>query len=395
MKFKYKVIDDKGEILKGITTSECNDVEELYLDFRRSNYKVIALKKANREGFLKREKRITYKELSDISYSIGSMLKAGLSINKTLSILKDDIEKSLIKESFNIILQDIFQGKTIHESFSKHSNIFPKFFLSLLLIGEKSGNIDSIFIYISTYYENLHVMNEKIKKSLRYPLIVMSAALMVTLLILNFSIPTFVNTINNIGGKPSIMLEGIMKINQFINENIVLLILLIILVIYFIVRKIKSTDLSRTLLKSPVIGKIVMLNSNFNIITSLKVLTQTGTDIINTMELITRCIENTVIKEKMISATMNIRNGKGITESLSKAEIFDTGSLAMIRVGEETGEVDKGFTMVEKRLKEKLEKTIESTIDILQPCFILFLAVITVFIIISVLYPMMDMMNSI
>lgn len=390
MIFKYKIINDKGITSRG--SIEAENKESLYMDFRKSNCYVLNLKKIRTK--YKKNKKISYKELSDICYSMAELMKSGLDISRVLEVLKEDLKNPLLKESFAMISEELLQGKSVYEGFNKFNYLFPEIFLNFIMVGEKSGDMDDIFINMSEYYENIYYMEERIKKSLRYPLIVIITAVIIITVIINFSMPTFVNTITNMGGNPPKLLKNIMGVNKFMLENIQSIIPIILIIVLVFIRKIKTSDTSKILLKTPLIKEFIRLNTVLNIIVTMKVLFVAGLDIISTMEIIIKGVKNSYIKEKLINTVINMRSGLSITKSFSSLEIFDNTALSMIRIGEETGELDKSLAVIAKRTKESLERFIDKTIGFLQPFCILILAIITVVIILSVMYPMIEMMST-
>lgn len=98
-------------------------------------------------------KLVANSSLANFSSTLSMMLKSGLIIDEALLVARDVVGNHYFKKALSDVHQRTMQGKQLSESLSAHPEIFPKMVVSMVMIGERSGNLDSSLSHLSSYYE--------------------------------------------------------------------------------------------------------------------------------------------------------------------------------------------------------------------------------------------------
>ncbi|MEK7452986.1 MAG: type II secretion system F family protein [Patescibacteria group bacterium] len=93
--------------------------------------------------------------LSRLARILSALLKSGTPIVRSLKISADASANILYKEALNNIAEkEISKGATLGGSLRHRPELFPRMFVSLVSVGEKTGSVDNVFESIADFYED-------------------------------------------------------------------------------------------------------------------------------------------------------------------------------------------------------------------------------------------------
>ena len=190
MRYRYKAVTSDGKKVRGIAEAKQERDAASYLR-QRGLIPIDISKEGEFEIFktLPFVGKIKSKDLIIFTRQVSSMLASGLTLVKSLEILKDQIGNKAFQEIIRGILLDIEEGKTFSESIAKYPDIFPEVYVSLVKAGESSGLLDKIFLRLANNLETQQRLRRTVKSALIYPAIVITLMLVVILVIMVFVIP--------------------------------------------------------------------------------------------------------------------------------------------------------------------------------------------------------------
>lgn len=190
MRLRYKAVSQDGKAIRGTVESKGASEAALYL--RQRNLIPIEIVPENQTNFLKKltgTKKVKSKDLVLFTRQLSSMLGSGLTLIKSLEILKDQTQSKIISETLGAILLDLQEGTTFSDSIAKYPEIFPQIYVSLVKAGESSGVLDKIFLRLASNLEKQQKMRATVKSALTYPVIIV--VLMVGFLIFSVITPIY------------------------------------------------------------------------------------------------------------------------------------------------------------------------------------------------------------
>ncbi len=327
------------------------------------------------------------------------MLKAGIPISDCLH----NFGKQKYGKSFkNVILsveQDINSGVLLSAAFAKFPQVFPRYFINMVAIGEVSGTLDEIMTSMADYYENDRKIKKKVSSAMVYPTLLVCMIFFVIIFLCMFVLPQFESTIIQLGGEVPQITVTVLNIAKFIQNNILYIIIvaiaiIILMMLFFNTERGKYVkDVLK--FKVPVISKIErnLLTARFS--KAFLILLGSGMNMIDILENLSKMLGNNFFERKFLHAIDEVRHGKRISDSLEDTHLFPQMLIEMISVGENSGNLEEVLKSTVTYFDTQVESSIAKAVALVEPISIIILGAIVYFVVMSVLVPMISMMNAI
>lgn len=390
----YKAIKSDGKKIKGY--SVIDNEKKLAIELREKNYYLV-LYKRKREVF-DFIKKVSNKDIYFFSNQMGYMLSAGFNICECLNIMNSKFT-GVLRKNTGIIKSNIENGKTLYESIGFCKGSFPYFFREMVKVGEESGNLDTIFKNVAVYYKNMYKTKGKIKNMMIYPIVVFLFAILLTIFLVIDIIPKFSDILKGLGGKLPASTQNIMNISMFIRKYFVCFIGVVPLLIFILkmLSKLKGVNekLDKLKFNFPLISNIYKKEISRRFIFALSILIKSGISIIEAMNIAAETVENMYAENSIKKCIVNIKNGKGIGESFENIKVFSRFTIDMYYMAEECGNIDEILINTAEIYEEEINNEIKRTISLLEPFIIMILSIFIGTLIISVMMPVINIMNSI
>ncbi|MGL5049673.1 MAG: type II secretion system F family protein [Fusobacteriaceae bacterium] len=381
----------KGKIIGEIDADDKNDLRK---KLKIENLILIKadIKKENK--IFSKLKKISNKELIELTYQLSIMLESGISIKKSLEIQKDLIQKKNTKDLVESILRGISQGRSFKDGIKENENIFKPIYINVVAMGEISGNLHSSLKELSLRLEKNEKMKKEIKKILIYPTLVFITTLFLILFLLIFILPKFVENFQQNLEKLPKLTRKMLLVSENI-KNYFLEIFFIIISLFFFIKKIKffknqKTNLSYILLKLPLIKEIYSNYHILKILRAIYILLKSGISILKTLDLIIKEESNTLLKNEIIEIKNSLKIGSSLEESLKNSLFFDALTLTLISIGEKSGNL---LEMLQKNidfLENKLNENLRYFMTLLEPILIIILGIMLGGVLIGIYLPIFD-----
>ncbi|KEI10601.1 pilus assembly protein [Clostridium sp. K25] len=392
--YRFRAIDLKGNLIRG-KKSALKEVEFITA-MRKEGLFILDYKLINNDNILKLFKKVTSMDIGVVCKQLGELLKAGVNIETALEVIENQKINYLIGDSLKTIRRDIEKGKTLFQSINKFSKIYPEFMRQMILIGEKSGNLEDIFLKLAKYYTDKHKIKKKIKNAIMYPLCVLIMTIIVTLFITFRIIPKFATNFIKLNKSIPIGIQRILRFNKIITSYKFYVIIFIIgIIVYKLYKKgYFQIVLEKIMFKSS-LGLIYKEIYEINIIKSISILLDSGIPIINSLDIIVSSINNKVLKDRLLKVVCEIKEGHSLGDALKKEKMFNDFFISMISVGEKIGKIEELINNAVKIKEEDIENLISRIVKSIEPITIIILGGIITFIMMNILMPMMSTMDSI
>ncbi|WP_436513410.1 type II secretion system F family protein [Clostridium thermobutyricum] len=330
----------------------------------------------------------SYENITLISENLSKLYKDGINIVLAFELMLDLPLKKRYKESLLCIKKEIEKGNSIWQSFNKFKELYPAFFINMIKIAEKTGKLSEVLNGLSKYYKSKYEYRKGTIISCIYPSLIFIFLILFSLMILYFIIPSFKELLE---GKTelNLFIKGIINFSNFLNENKILGLLSIIN--FFIVFPIVFFALKWNEIKTLLFKKIKRLNfrEEYEIVLILNLFIESGVNLVKGIDFYinSKEIKN---KEELIKIKKSIMSGKTISESLEELDKIGRYSLAMIKIGEESGSLDIRLNAVVKNLEEKNEQLVKWISSLVQPILICTLGLMLILFIGTFFIPVMD-----
>lgn len=387
-----------GQIIKG--RLEVNNDYEVLKYVKEKGYYLVLLQLYNSNKILVFNKRkINYETISIFCNQFQITLQAGLTILKTLHILYLQCSSKILKENLQFIIQQIKKGESLYSSLIRCPFVFPPFLCNMIRIGEESGRLDEILKELSTYYYKEHKLKKRIISAMFYPAIVCITTLLSIIMLMVTVIPSITSVLISLNADLPLTTRLIMNFSNLLKNHFILFVSSTVLITSLLIIFIKYLKInlhtSAFLFKVPVIGRVYRNTVEMQFSRVLKILLSSGINIIRALEIVEETTKNDFLGSKLKDVVNEIKKGHSISEAMSNVSFFSKFTLSLIKIGEETGNLE---IMLEKAvviLEENVDSDIGKLTELIQPVMIIIMAVIVGGIIASVILPIFSIANAI
>lgn len=369
--------------------------------FNKINNYIISMYNAeiNFKKFFKFHKKershINEKQISFIANSLGQIYKDGIPIKKALTLVEEIVSDKHYKRSLRKIVEKISLGKSLSESFSECSQLYPKLFIGLVFIGENTGKLYDILILIANYYEKSSRLKREIKSVCAYPAFILISIIIFIFVFINNIVPSFYGIYTSMGITPSKSCSIVYNFRESFREDYIVNITYVLcwtVIMIVIIKCIMPRDKYKYLLKIKLIRDIL----EYRMILIFSIITSSGVSILYGLDYCIGSVSPEYLNEKITRIKESIIKGNTLSESFEEIRILSNYTLAVIKVHEETGSIEEGFKELSERLEEEMFGRIKSYLKALSPVMICIVGIIlVVFISVFVLPLFKDLQNGI
>ncbi|MCX8007720.1 MAG: type II secretion system F family protein, partial [Coriobacteriia bacterium] len=212
--FKYTVRDKTGKVTSGRLEGESRDAVAAKL--RQMGYIVLDLSEDRLAALNKIQfgTSVKTKDITVFARQFATMINAGLSLTKCLSILADQSDSKELREVIAQVGRDVEAGQSLSEAMSKHPKIFPPIFINMVRAGETGGVLDEVLLRIADHFENDAKLKGRIKSAMTYPVAMAVLVLLVLIAMMIFVVPTFQKMFADMGGKLPVPTQILVSISE-------------------------------------------------------------------------------------------------------------------------------------------------------------------------------------
>ncbi len=393
-RFVYKAKNKNGKTEKGYI--EAKSIQEAHALLEGKNiypfylkemrFKRLNINLQNLFPSVKPEELILFTE------QFATLIASGLSILETLEGLSEQTENKYFKNVILNIKNDIENGSTIKNAFSKYKKVFPPIYLGLLEVGESSGTLDEVLRGIANYLEREDDIRKKVSSAFAYPKFVVSVVTAVVIFLLVYVLPKFVSIYGQAKEKlpePTIIL---LSVSHFLTTYYFWLILLIvfIIVVFKIVYSIKRGRyiIDKLKIKIPIFGKISKFSALSRFVHSLSLVLRSGIDIVKAIEIAGKVTDNLFYISELSKVNEGIKTGLSFSEALNGSNVFPKIMVQMVAVGEKSGKLDDLLDKLGELWDRNIDHQIKNMSAKIEPTMIIILGVIVGFIALAMYLPM-------
>ena len=395
--FTYKGINAEGRRVCGSCSYPTQALAEEYLQKRElTGISVFASKTKYSSGLYS---VVAPKELSIFCREMSVMFFSHITLMEGLQLLREQSENKQLKVAIGEVYDHMGAGFTFAEAMGMYDHIFSAYLLNMITIGETSGTLDSVFSRMAEYFDKEYRIRKKLKAAVTYPLLltVLMGAILVLLIIR--ILPMFERTLSSMGGEMPLATNIIFAVANFLGSYALIILIAIAAVVFLYVLYVRTDKgrmwLDKTKLSFPVSRFIQtrILTARFS--RSLAILLKSGVQLLNAMEDITVLMDNKHLEIKFAAALRQIKEGRNLPEVLGEIGIFPPLFLKLVTVGNTTGHLDEMLDRSAGILDEEVDDAVERITVTIEPALIIVLSVVVGVILLSVMLPMISIMNAI
>lgn len=397
--FAYTVKDKEGKTLKGVIEAESQ--ERVVEHFHKQECIIFSIRETKKKASTRRRGKVSIEELVVFSRQFTTLIEAGIPVVESLGILEEQVENPYFKTVITSILKDVKEGSALSGALSKHKNVFPEIYLSMVEAAEISGNLPEILNRVSVYLEKTSALRKKIISAMYYPIIIIFITIGITGFMMIRIVPTFKDMFAQLDAKlpgPTLVLIAISDFLRRIETMIALVIFVVIAP--FIFKKVISTHKGKRLfhkflLKLPVFGDLIKKIAIAKFSRTFATLIRSGVSIVRCLEIVGKTAGNAIVEDAVAESKTAIQEGQPISTPLEGTGVFPPMVTKMIAVGEKSGKLEEMLSKIAQFYEEQTEAMVAGLASLIEPLIIVFLGVIVGGIVISLFLPIITITQHI
>ncbi len=345
-------------------------------------------------------KKIKPKSLQIFSRQFATMIEAGLNVVSALVILEHQTDDKYLGAVIRELRADVEGGMLLSQAMARHPKVFNRLYVSMVEAGEAAGILDTVLDRVAYQIEKETKIKRRVKGAMIYPTMVLIFATLVLVGMLLFLVPVFVNIFAQLGGDLPTLTKGVLACSNFIKATWFVLFPGAIASVFGIKRFLKTEmgrrRWDRLKLRLPMkIGDVVRKVTMARFSRTLSTLVAAGVDIIKALEITGQTAGNWVVEDALAGVRQKVGEGVPIAQPLIENSVFPAMVSQMVKIGEETGELEKMLGKIADFYEDEVDASIQSLTSIVEPIMMLGVGIMVGVVIISMYLPMFKLLTLI
>lgn len=402
LSFRYEATSSRGRLVKG-TIKAATEIEVERLLIARGDLPIsvgVAPSMFSLEEALPSLFKVKPRDVIIFSRQLATLLRSGISLLPAMEILQGQVTTSrAFKTILKSIVNDLGSGGSFTQSLTKHPTAFNEIYRRTITVGEQTGNMETVLQQMADYLEKQGEIAGKIGKALTYPIMIMGVAVVVVIVLMTVVMPQLMGVFSSMNVKlplPTLILIGTSKfISTYPLYILIAGVVLAALVLWLVKQPRGRRLLDQLLLTAPLIGTPLLMSELARFSRTMSVLISTGLSLQEIMELAPQTSSNRVIRDALAQVNERLLLGEGLSEPMSRIDIFPPLLVQMVAVGEESNTLDFTLGVVADFYETTSEEKISAMVGMITPISTIGMAIMVGFIAISVLMPIYALTGSI
>ena len=399
--FEYQAIDQEGNSREGTIDAVNVDLAISALQRRGLVISSIDAAKGKKSGLsmeISLFDRVTNEDVVMLSRQITSLFEAQVSALRAFRLLAAEARTPKLGRKLTEIGNDIQSGSTISTALSKHPDIFSPFYVNMVRAAEESGKLDETFSFLADYLDRNYEITSKVRNALIYPAFIMVTFIGVMTLMLTVIIPNISSMLDQVGQSVPLYTQIIIGFSNFLIKYWLLLVIAIIGIGFFFYRYNKTEagaeTISRAKMQIPIIGNVYRQLYLSRIADNLATMLASGVQILRALEITGSVVGDLTYQKILTKAAVDVKGGLPVSEALRKYPEMPGIMVAMMKIGEETGNMGSILQTIAKFYRREINNSVDTLVSLIEPMMIVALAVGVGFLLASVLIPIYNLASS-
>ena len=343
-------------------------------------------------------KKVSAKSLQVFSRQFATLIEAGVSIVSSLAILEQQTEDKVLVPVIAEVRSDVESGSILSKALARHPRVFNRLFIAMIEAGEASGTLDKVLDRVAVQIEKEAAIKRRVKSAMVYPIVVLVFALLVLTGLLLFIVPVFVNVFKQLNGQLPTLTQFVVNASNLLRNDWFIIFPALGLGAWGLLRA-KKTERGRQVwdrlkLRVPMkIGDVVLKVTMARFSRTLGTLIGSGVDIVSSLEITGATAGNWVVEQGVAEVRTRVHEGVPIAQPLLENPVFPPMVSQMIRIGEETGELEKMLGKVADFYEDEVDASISALTSIIEPIMMIGVGAMVGVIVISMYLPMFKMLQ--
>lgn len=349
-------------------------------------------------GHWRAVRAIDLNDLILFSRQMYSLTKAGVPLTRAINSLADSSRNIALKQALLGISRRLESGQTLSQAMSQYDRIFPLLLISIVNVGESTGNLEHAFLQIGHYLEREKKTENRVKEALRYPGMVIMAICIALVIVNIYVIPAFKGIFDKMGSQLPWQTRLLMSISDFSLHYWPHILVGLLAVLLLIAKYLENPDgrrqWHRLLLKIPAVGSIIERATMERFSRSFAMTLSAGVPLIQGIAIVAKAVGNDYIGAKLHRMRIGIEKGDSISRMAKSIGLFPPLVIQMIMVGEESGNIAEMLQEVADFYEGEIDAELKTLSSVIEPFLIVVIGMMVLVLALGIFLPMWDLSSN-
>lgn len=376
--YSYKATDKKGKIIEDVLQASSKDEAASILT--SDELKIVSIKPFDEKFRSFMSRGVTVSEKAALCRFMATMLRAGLPLAEAVDIIRQETQGKRLKQILFDVSFYIRKGQTLSSILSKYKDDFDPVFLTMIKAGEESGTLEKSFDYLAKQLLASYELTQKVKTSMMYPGVILTAMVGVAGIMLGFVLPKMSDVFLSLNVKLPTATKFILNVGQTVGANLALtfgLFFAVILVIIalFLIKKTRTIILS-VFVKMPVVNKVMDQLDTARFARTLSTLLRSGVPIMVALDVSSDVLRQPGLKKQAKAFSEGVSKGESLSDILTKQKkSFPVTMIQTIRAGEKTGSLEVVLDELATFYELEVDYSLKRATSLLEPILMLIIGI--------------------
>ncbi|WP_066462556.1 type II secretion system F family protein [Sanguibacter suarezii] len=379
--FDYVIRDKQGALVKG--RLEAPNQAAVAGRLKTMGVSAVSISEVQSTG-LQREitipgfgEKITLKHLAIMARQLATMINAGLSLLRSVSILAEQTESKPLAKILGQVRSDVETGAAFSVALGRHPETFPPLMINMVKAGEIGGFLDQVLVSVAENFEDEVKLRGKIKSAMTYPVVVFVIAILATTGMLLFIVPVFAGMFTSLGGELPLPTKILMQMSVGVKWGAIPTVVALGVFGAWWAKHKNDRSVRELLdpwkLKAPVFGNLFRKIAVARFTRNFGAMIHAGVPILQALDIVGETSGNIVIERATKAVQESVRSGKSLSGPLAEHKVFPPMVVQMMAVGEDTGALDTMLAKIAEFYDQEVEATTEQLTSLIEPLMIVVL----------------------
>ena len=348
--------------------------------------------RAGKPSFFVERFRISKVTRSDINFftkQIALLLNAGLSLDVSLRVMKEQANKPAFRDFVGLIERDLKEGKSFSQALANHPKQFPPMYVNLVKAGEEGGILPAMLIKTSEYQSTFQDLRQFVVSASIYPIIVMLVGITAVIILLTAILPRFEVLFSGIDQQLPFHVKVMMDSAKFVTDHFIVSFFILVIPPIVLISYVRTKDgrkkMDHLALQIPLLSTFVRDLETTKIFRTLEVLVNNGVHLATALKISSGVAGNLEFRRMLNRATQALKEGQRVGKKIKGEGLLPGLAVDLLSIGEESGQVGHVCGQVADHYENELRTKIKRLLSIIEPVFIVIIAIVTGYVVISML----------
>jgi len=399
-RYRYEAVDAAGEVLRDQLEAASPEaaVERLrdqgLLPLSVAETKGGFLRDSLSQPLFSQRRALSQKTIMLLTQQLSSLLNAGMPLDRALTILIGVIDDEQSKALLERVQEKVRGGSTLADALEVQGT-FSRFYLNMIRAGETGGALEVVLKRLTEFLERSQALRETVTSALIYPLILLTVSALSVIILLTFVVPQFQRLFADAGKALPLATQIVIAVGDGFRHYWWVGVIAILLLTAAMRRQLSQPESrmrwDRWFLRLPLFGDLIAKVETARLSRTLGTLLGNGVSLLNALTIVRETLSNRVLAGALGEVAEHVKSGRGLADPLLEAGDFPKLAVQMVRVGEETGQLQEMLLQVADTYDAEVQTAVKRMLTLLEPAMILGLGVIIAGIIMSILVAILSL----